>query len=596
MAARRSKQSRYSAHAITAAPQALTQGASRWPWVIAAVALLVRVVYFIEYMLSPLAGFFGPDDLYYLAWAGHILKGDWLGSQVFEQGPLYPYLMAVVFAIVGPRGEVLIVLQLLSGMVVALAVYDCGWRLFDRPTGIVAGLVAAGYGPLVFYECMLMKSFLSPLLTMMALVAALRYGESRRIGQLAAAGLAVGLACLIQEFHILLLGPLALWIWLTDRSPRPSQSLRACHTGVLAAAVLMCILPCTIRNRVVAGEWVLVTAGGGEAFYIAQGPQARGFYNPPDFVLAATGQEHEDFRAEARRRTGQELSRSESSRYWLREGLKAMAEDPGRTVKLTLAKAAILLNDYDVPDSQSFVATRHFVPALVILPTFGWIGGLGLVGMALCLPAWRRYLLPLGFVAAHVLPILVFYNFGRFRIGLMPLWILFAAYGGVWIVRGLRKRSPSQRRWTIVALVIAITLSAGMFYPILKEDFRLTDEKFVARLALRGQDFAKAEERLREIVAILEQLPVAESQSVQYLAQVADVRKMLAEACLRSGKWREGLEQIQAIESLPVREDSRQQLRRDCAAILEGALRDPRLAANSPEAKLLREELDKLRP
>jgi 4-amino-4-deoxy-L-arabinose transferase-like glycosyltransferase len=590
MAERPGKRSRHQTQGSAAAPVRPVQRAVRWPWLIAGAALLVRLVYFFEYTLSPLAGFFGPDDLYYLAWARRIVEGDWLGDQVFEQGPLYAYLIAGLMALVGPRGEVLLAVQLASGVVVALLVYECGRRLFDQATGIAAGLLAAVYGPLVFYECMLMKSFLSPLLTMIALTAGLRYGESRRGWWLAAAGMAVGLACLIQEFHILLLAPLGLWIWLADCS----QRLRACHTAVLIASILLCILPCAVRNRIVAGEWVLVTAGGGEAFYIAQGPQARGFYNPPDFVLAATGQEHEDFRIEARRRTGQELSRSESSRYWFREGLRAIADDPWRTIQLAAAKAAILLNDYDVPDSQSFTAARQFVPALIVLPTLGWIGGLGLVGIALCLPCWRRYMLPLGFVAAHALPILVFYNFGRFRIGLMPLWILFAAHGGVWIVRGLRGISGTQRRWAVVALLVALTISAGMFYPLLAEDFRLTDAKFVPRLALRGGDYALAEERLREIVEILEHLPVAQSQSVQYLAQVADIRKLLADTCLRSGKWREALEQIQSLEALPLREDSRQQIRKECAAMLEAALRDPRLAPDSPEVKLLREELQKL--
>jgi hypothetical protein len=359
------------------------------------------------------------------------------------------------------------------------------------------------------------------------------------------------------------------------------------------AATFAVILPCAIRNWAVAGERVLVTAGGGEAFYIAQGPQARGFYNPPDFVLAATGKEHEDFRIEAQRRTGKKVTREESSRYWFREGLKAMAEDPWRAVALTFSKAAILLNDYDVPDSQSFVATRHFVPALRVLPTFGWIGGLGIVGIALCLPAWRRYLLPLGFVAAHTLPILIFYNFGRFRIGMMPEWILFAACGGMWIVRGVRLPDGASSRRALMALVVAVALSAAMFYPLLARDFRLTDAKSIAVLAVRGEDYELAEQKLQEIVRVLEQLPVEESQSVQYVAQVADVRQMLAAVYLRSARWQQGVEQIRRIRELPL--GGREAALKQCDALIESALRDQRLAADSPEAALLKGELEAIR-
>lgn len=557
----------------------------------AAAALLVRLVYFFEYAISPLMGFFGSDDLYYLSWAGRIAAGDWLGDQVFEQGPLYPYLLGALFAVFGPRTGVVLVLQLLSGVVVALLVYGCGRRLFDQTVGLAGGLMAAVYGPLAFYECTLMKSFLSPLLTMLALFAGLRYGGSRKVALLIAAGIAIGLACLIQEHHALLLILLGLWTWQTDRAAGTSRRMRVGRVSVLLAASLACILPCTIRNWAVAGERVLVTAGGGEVFYIAQGPQARGFYNPPDFVLAVPGQEHEDFRVEARRRTGHEMTRSESSRYWFGEGLRAIANDPLRSIKLTFAKAAILLGDYDVPDSQSYVATRQFVPALWVLPSFGWIAGLGLIGMALCLRDWRTHLLPLGFVAAHTLPILIFYNFGRFRIGMMPLWILFAAYAGVWIVRSLR--DAATRRKAIIMLIVAALLTSASFYPLLREDFRLSDAKFIAVLAMRGQDYALAEQKLREVSDVLEKLPVEESQSVQYLAQVAEVWQRLVEVYLRTGRWLQGVEQIQRLRALPVRD--RAAVLRQCDELLQSALSDPRIKADAAGAAQLNDELEAIR-
>lgn len=553
----------------------------------AAAALLVRLVYFFEYAISPLMGFYGSDDQYYLAWAGRIAAGDWLGNQVFEQGPLYPYLLGAFFAALGPRTGVVLVLQLLSGVLVALLVYDGGRKLFDQTVGLTAGLLAAVYGPLVFYECMLMKSFLAPLLTMLALAAGLRFGVTRKLAWLIAAGIAVGLACLIQEYHALMLVPLGLWTWQTDRTGGLSKPVRLSHVGALVAAALVCILPCTLRNWAVAGERVLVTAGGGEVFYIAQGPQARGFYNPPDFVLAVPGQEHEDFRVEARRRTGRELTRSESSRYWFREGLQAMIDDPLRSLQLTFSKAAILLGDYDVPDSQSYVATRQFVPALWVLPSFGWIAGLGLVGMGLCLRDWRRHVLPLGFVAAHTLPILIFYNFGRFRIGMMPLCILFAAYAGVWTARGLRDAATRQKG--VVLLLVAALLTAASFYPLLREDFRLSDAKFIAVLAMRGQNYDLAEQKLREISDVLERLPVEESQSVQYLAQVAEVRQRLAEVYLRTGRWLHAVEQIERLRTLPVRE--RAALLRQCEALILAALEDPRIRADRAGVARLNELL-----
>jgi hypothetical protein len=146
-----------------------------------------------------------------------------------------------------------------------------------------------------------------------------------------------------------------------------------------------------------------------------------------------------------------------------------------------------------------------------------------------------------------------------------------------------------------VALAVALLLSAAAFYPLLAGDFRLSDAKFIATLALRGGNLELAEEKLREIIVVLQRLPVEQSQSVQYIAQVAHIRQMLAEVYLRGGSWRAGVEQIRALKRLPLRADQREASMRASAALLESALTDKRLPADSPEAALLREERESIR-
>jgi 4-amino-4-deoxy-L-arabinose transferase-like glycosyltransferase len=520
-------------------------------------ALVVRTLYFIQFARSPLLVRLGPDDLYYLNWAKRIAAGDWLGNQVFEQGPLYPYLLGALFSRLGEVAGVVYLLQLLSGVLMCLLIFDTGRRLFDLHGGIAAGLLAALYGPFVFYECMVMKSFLSPLLTAVMLWAAIRDRDVRQLRGLCLAGIAVGLAALVQENHILLLAPLAVWIW--QQSPGESAwPKRAVRVATVLAAAALCIAPVTWRNWVVGHELVLVTAGGGEVFYMAHGPQARPFYNPPDFVVAAPGEEHEDFRREARRRTGQDMTRGEASRYWFGEGLRAIAADPLRSLKLTAQKAAVLFGDYDVPDSQSYAATREFVTILKWLPSFGWIGGLAVVGMFLSLASWRRHWLPLGVVAAFTLSILLTYNFGRMRLGMMPAMLLLAGYAAVWIGRALAR---AELRWRgCAAALAACIVSLAMFYPLLAGDFELSDRKSIARLAMMSGQYDLAERHLRAIEQTLDKLGAAESGSDQYLYQVAEVHQMLGQLYSRTGRTNEAVEQFRRVRQLPLRDQYREGL------------------------------------
>lgn len=441
------------------------QPIDKWPLILIGLAVLVRAVYWWEYLQTPLLEWVLSDQGYYSRWAQRIAAGDFLGEGTFEKGPLYAYLLAVGYAL-GLNNAAVAAVQLMTGTLNSVLVYACGRRLFNQQTAIIAGILAAVFGPLVFYECMIMKTFLSPLLTMVALYTALRYEESDAgVRWLLASGAAIGLASLNRESHILLLPPVMLWAWLIGNKFSLSRSERCQHAIAVAVGFGLMLVPSMVRNYVVAGEFVAVTSGGGEVFYMAHGPFATGYYQPPDFVAPMPSREHEDFRHEAQRRTGRELSRAESSRYWSAEGMRAIRESPLRTAKLTLYKAAILLSDFECPDSGNYDVTRPFTPILYILPTFGWICGLGLLGMTVCLPQWQRYLLPLGLVAMHAASVLIIYNFGRFRVGMMPVWILFAAHGLVWMATTWR-RGARGRFWGAAAGLVLVTYFSLFVRPV----------------------------------------------------------------------------------------------------------------------------------
>ena len=131
--------------------------------IVLGVALVVRLIYLVWFLRSPLHGYHFADHLYYLNWALRIAGGDWFGSEGFEQGPLYAYCLGVAF-LLGLNETLVLVLQLGLGLITPLLVYEVGRRLFEQKTALLAALLTASYGPLVFYECMLMKSFLLPLL------------------------------------------------------------------------------------------------------------------------------------------------------------------------------------------------------------------------------------------------------------------------------------------------------------------------------------------------------------------------------------------------------------------------------------------------
>jgi 4-amino-4-deoxy-L-arabinose transferase-like glycosyltransferase len=568
-------------------------------WWILLLAVLVRVLYFVQYLDSPLPKHLGVDHTYYLEWAREIAQGNWMGTAVFEQAPLYAYGLGAFFSVFGERTNLVLMLQLLIGAGGCILVYACGRRLFDTATATLAGVIAAVYGPFVFYEAAPMKSFLSPALSLVILYAGLRYSERKRVAWLWLAGGAIGLACLIRENHILLLLPLGLWVWTCDQRPTLPAHRRLIHLAAAVLCIALCLAPTTARNWYVGGELVAVTAAGGEALYLAQGPWSNGYYVAPDFIISKPGVEHEDFRREAEHRTGKSLSRTEASRYWFGEALDHVVADPVRTALLTLDKALILLNDFEVPDNADYRVAQRFVPVLGHLPTFGWIGALGLLGMILCVRDWRRYQLALGIVAAHAVSILILYNFGRFRLGMLPVWILFAAYAAIWLLSTTRRamiESTRRSRWLAgVGLSGTLLLTALIHHARQPLNFDTHTASLTGTLAYQLGDFELAEQSLRNALALRAREHEDAPATATRRYNVARDYQALALVLLQTGRTLEAIDALREARQSPNRADARRSFLifelRALNAVLAGDPSPAARAAVTAEIEIVAKEL-----
>jgi hypothetical protein len=236
---------------------------------------------------------------------------------------------------------------------------------------------------------------------------------------------------------------------------------------------------------------------------------------------------------------------------------------------------------------------------LRFLPSFGWVAGLGLVGTFLCLRQWRRYVLPLGFVAAHAVSILLLYNFGRFRIGMMPPWIILAALAAVTIFEGLRQPDSRKRLASAAACLAAVILSTASFYRLHAGTFEFADAQQAAYLALREGDYELAEREAQRVLDALEKQPQFAG-SVEYQSMRAAAGQTLAEAQCRLRRYAEGVEQFRRNRQLPLRDDVREKHLLYELALLQGVLRAEQDAATralvAAEVSAAARELCALKP
>jgi len=415
----------------------LEENSKAWVWMVAGLAFLLRLVYVFQLSRTP---YYSPDrldPLFYFNWARQIAAGNWIGDKIFVQSPLYAYLVAVFLKLLG-EGRLfawaLHGFQILVGVGTCLLMIRIARRMATEREAFFTGLLVACYGPFLFYEGMVMKTFLSTFLTVY-LVDLLLRSEGTRGRMVVAAGFVFALTALVRDNFVLLFPLLLAGFFLALPSLALRQKVKACALFTLGAA--LGILPVTVRNYAVGKEFALLTTGGGEVFYIGNNADANGRYLPPPFVHATPEEEHDDFIAKAGELSGRKLSPGESSSFWLHQGLRWIGENPGAWLKLLGRKLVIFWNSYELPDNYNYYEIRQILLSPLSLPgvllffplhlfTFSLMAPLGLLGLVLSWRRWRSlvwiYLVLFGYMAT----VLLFFNFSRFRVPIVPFLCLFA--------------------------------------------------------------------------------------------------------------------------------------------------------------------------
>jgi tetratricopeptide (TPR) repeat protein len=399
-----------------------------------AFAAALRFVYLSEITGTPLTEVLLIDSETYDRFARRILDGTFHGEDVYSMNPLYPYFLAGLYRAFSPSMSVALVVQALLSALTAVMVYRIGERVFGRAVGILSGVVAAAYGPSIFYGGALLTPTLIDFLCTGMLLLLLRFERTRHLRDSLAAGLLLGLAGLARGNSFLFV-PLSLPFFRiasgTWRSALKGWSAFAAGAIALLGAV-------TARNYVVEGEIVPISANYA-AFYIGHNPDANGLYTMPSFVESASFEgEVVGTREAISEILGRPLTLAETSRYLLVQGLRHIREHPWAELKLLARKFYFFWNRTESPTNLSYYFARDHSALLRGLPIhFGIIAPLGLLGVVLARRGWRRQLLFYLYGAVYLATALVFFVSAEYRMPILPVLIIYASFATVQLGLGL---------------------------------------------------------------------------------------------------------------------------------------------------------------
>jgi tetratricopeptide (TPR) repeat protein len=426
---------------------------------VAVLALLFRLVYLLQISRAPFFDIRIGDALAYHEWAQRIAAGNWVGSDVFYQAPLYPYFLAAVYSLVGDSVMGVRFIQAVIGAASCTLLAAAGIALFGR-RGVVAGVLLAVYPPAIFLDGLLDKSTLVCFLTT-ALLYLLSAGQVRFRELMA--GVILGLLSLARENALLLALPVVAW-FVFGRSRRGSRDSGATSSAPwLAAAAFvggfaLVLTPVALRNYAIGGEFVLTTSQFGPNFYIGNHAGASGLYDPLVPGHGSAADERADAVRIAQEAAGRPLSASEVSSFWTRRALDFIRAEPGAWLRLQVRKLALTFNAIEIADTESQDVYAEWSSLLrgLSLFSFGVIACGAAFGTWLSLNEWRRLWWLYAVAAIYTLSIVSFYVFARYRFPLVPLLLLLTA-GGVaaWHDQSARSMRGGAVAAAVVAAIVA---------------------------------------------------------------------------------------------------------------------------------------------
>ena len=425
-------------------------------------ALVLRLIHLWQMRGTPYFATLLGDGRGYDQWAQRLATGDWVGTDVFYQAPLYPYFLGVIYAVAGHDLMAVRVVQAVLGSLAAILVAFAAARLVSRRAGIAAGVIVATYAPAIFFDGLIQKSVLDVFFVAVALaaIAGLATGEHDRKRLWFVLGVTLGALALTRENALVLVAVVSVWAWTGVAHARVT---RAAALGLFAAGLAVVLAPVAVRNAAVGGGLYLTTSQFGPNFYIGNHAGADGSYTALKFGRGSPEYERLDATELAERAAGRTLTPGEVSSYWSGRAWDYIRSEPVAWVGLMARKTALLVNATETIDTESQESHAEWSwPLQVLGPVthFGVLVPLALIGVWVTWADRRRlwvlYAMGLAFAAATI----AFYVFARYRYPLVPLLAFFAAAGVVQLRRAWDSRPRTEAAAVVAAAVTAAVVCA----------------------------------------------------------------------------------------------------------------------------------------
>ena len=428
--------------------------------IVLVIALAVRIIYLRLYHNLPDWNQLTVDNYYHHNWAISIVNGNIFGDTTYFRAPFYIYCLAIFYKLLGISLWTGRIFGLIVGLLSILFTYKIGKKVFNKRVGLISALIQSFYPICIYFESELLLDPLFTLLLQISLYYFLKWWEDRTFKNIFFCGIFLGFAAITRPTVFIIIPVIIVFIFLLLKAFKIAYR----HSIILLLGTFLIILPIFLRNIIVAHDPVLIASQGGINFYIGNNdaadgvsailPEPLGFnWRIQQITHIAEVSEHRS------------LKPGEVSSFWLHKTLRWITKHPYRFFQLYLQKLYHNFSNREISNNRDLKYFFKKIPLLKDNPlSFGIIFAFAVVGFIYQSHRNKKAVFLTVIILSYVIVSSIFFFSSRFRLPLIPFYIILASFMVYQIPSLLKKKWP-----TLLLLLLFLYVTAFFsFYPLVK--------------------------------------------------------------------------------------------------------------------------------
>ena len=420
------------------------------------IGLILRLVYLWEYSLLPDWTQLTVDNNFHHHWALSIVNGNYFGDTTYFRAPLYIYYLAGIYKVFGTSLWVVRLFGIIPGLLAVVVTYFTAQKIFGKQTAIVAGLLHALCPIIYYFESELLLDSFFMLLLQIGIFFFIKWWKDDTVKHILYSGIFIGLASITRPTVLVIAILIFVSILVIKKVTIKSLIL-------FSVGIIICIAPVFIRNIVVADDPVLIASQGGINLYVGNNDSADGISAVLPEPLGSNWH-IQQINYLAEKETGRKMSQGEISNFYTSKALKWILNNPAHFLSLFIQKLYHNISNREISNNRYLQQFFNVVPVLKYnFISFGVLFTLAIITLLVQIKKNKQVLFLAVLIILYIFVTALFFFSSRFRLPLIPFYIILASQTLV----GIKILLAQKRAYAFKIIGIAVIIGLVSFYPLI---------------------------------------------------------------------------------------------------------------------------------